>query len=182
MKPTEELMHEHEVILHVLKSTAKEAQRIRDGEAARVALIESMIDFYRNFTDKCHHAKEEKHLFPALEKKGMAHNSGPIAVMLAEHGEGRQVLSRLAERLSAAKQREQPTSLAIGDDLSAYAQLLENHIAKENNVLFPLAEKLLDEPEMTALGEAFAKVEDIETGEGVHEKYHQLAHNIVDQA
>lgn len=182
MKPTEELVHEHQVILHVLKRSTAEAQGIRDGAAIRTDLIEMMLDFFRNFTDKCHHAKEEKHLFPMLETKGMSHDSGPIAVMLAEHAEGRRLLSQIDGLLPVAKQGGQGAIAAIGETLSGYVNLLENHITKENNVLFPLAERVLSEADRAALEKAFALVEEIETGEGMHEKYHRLAHEISDHA
>jgi hemerythrin-like domain-containing protein len=117
MKPTEELVHEHQVIVHVLKTATAEARRLRDGAAMRTALIEIMLDFFRNFTDKCHHAKEEKHLFPLLEKKGMAHDTGPIAVMLAEHTEGRKILTNIDGLLPAAKQDDKGAIKAIAENL-----------------------------------------------------------------
>ncbi|MGE5781951.1 MAG: hemerythrin domain-containing protein [Nitrososphaerales archaeon] len=43
------------------------------------------MDFLKNFTNICHHGKEEETLFPSLEKNGMARESGPIARMLFEH-------------------------------------------------------------------------------------------------
>ena len=68
--------------------------------------------------------------------------------------------------------------MAIMENLMAYVNLLEGHISKENNVLFPMAERLLGETDMGELEKAFTLVEEIETGEGVHEKYHRLAHEI----
>jgi hemerythrin-like domain-containing protein len=180
MKPTEELVHEHKVILHVLKTAAVEAQRIRDKKTVRTGLIEMMLDFFRNFADNCHHAKEEKNLFPMLEKRGMAHDKGPIAMMLAEHNEGRRRLANITGLLPAAIQNDGDAIIAIAENLSAYALLLESHIGKENNVLFPMAEKLLTGTDFDELEKAFADIEKIETGEGVHEKYHQLAHVISD--
>jgi len=112
----------------------------------------------------------------------MAHDSGPIAVMLVEHSEGRRLFSHIDGLLPAAKQGNQGAIMAIGETLAAYVNLLENHIAKENNVLFPLAERLLGEADSAALEKAFALVEEIETGEGVHEKYHRIAHEISDHA
>ena len=182
MKPTEELMHEHQVILHVLKTAAVEAHRIRSEAAIRTALIEMMLDFFHTFTDKCHHAKEEKNLFPMLAKRGMAHDTGPVAVMLAEHTEGRRILSNIAGLLPAAKQDDGDAIAGIAENLATYVNLLENHIAKEDNVLFPMAERLLSETDAAELKKAFALVEEIETGEGMHEKYHQLAHQISDYA
>ncbi|HOD98484.1 MAG TPA: hemerythrin domain-containing protein [Syntrophales bacterium] len=182
MKPTEELAHEHKVIQHVLKTAAAEARSIHDREIVRTALMRMMLDFFRNFTDKCHHAKEEQHLFPMLEKRGMAHDAGPIAVMLAEHAEGRRRLADIAELLPTAGEGDREAVLAIMENLMAYVDLLEGHISKENNVLFPMAERLLGETDMEELEKAFALVEEIETGEGVHEKYHRLAHEIAGYA
>lgn len=182
MKPTEELVHEHQVILHVLETAAAEARGIQDKGTIRSALIEMMLDFFRNFADKCHHAKEEKNLFPVMEKRGMAHDAGPIAVMLAEHVEGRRRLANIAGLLPAVRQNDRDAALAVAENLSAYVALLTNHIAKENNVLFPMADRLLTEEDMDELERAFARVEEIETGEGVHEKYHQLAHRISEYA
>ncbi len=72
-----------------------------DSAAIRPELIEMLRDFIRNFVDTCHHTKEEKHLCPMLESRGMSHDSGPIAVMLLEHTEGRRMLSaHMNQRMS----------------------------------------------------------------------------------
>jgi hemerythrin-like domain-containing protein len=178
MKPTEELVHEHEVITHVLKSVAVHAGRMIDTAVIQPELIEMLLDFSRNFVDLCHHAKEEKHLFPMLESRGMSHESGPIAVMLMEHAAGRKRLSAIASLLPAARLGDKDAIRSIAENLGAYAELLENHIAKENKVLFPMADRVLSGADQGRLQEAFARVEEIETGQGVHEKYHQLAHTI----
>lgn len=57
-------------------------------------------------------------------------------------------------------------------------ELLRNHIYKEDNVLFPMADRVLAADEQTSLEGLFEKVEAEEIGEGVHERYHQLAHEL----
>jgi len=64
--------------------------------------------------------------------------------------------------------------------LSTYARLLRAHIAKEDNVLYPMADQLFTAEDQRSLTEAFDRVEAEETGEGVHEKYHQLAHKLAE--
>lgn len=177
MKPTEELVHEHEVILHVLGAAGKEAQRMREEEVIHPEFLEKVLDFSKNFTDKCHHAKEENHLFPMLELRGVLRDGGIIAAMLADHVEGRRLISAMRTALPAALgNRETVRSLAR--DLASYVALLEEHIAKENAVLFPMADRLFTETEQRSLEKAFEGVEKEEMGEGVHEKYHRLAHEI----
>jgi hemerythrin-like domain-containing protein len=56
---------------------------------------------------------------------------------------------------------------------------LRAHIDKEDNVLYPMADRLFTPEDQRALTKAFEKVEAEEIGEGVHEKYHQLAHDLV---
>ena len=178
MKPTEELIHEHEVIRHVLRAAADEAQKMSSTAVIRPELIEMMLDFFRNFADKCHHGKEENHLFSLLEQRGMSRESGPVAVMLMEHVEGRRRLSNIAGLLPAARQGDEDAIRALSENLIAYVYLLDNHITKENSVLFPMADSILTPEDQENLEKAFIKVEEEEIGEGVHEKYHNLAHAI----
>jgi hemerythrin-like domain-containing protein len=173
-------MDEHTVISHVLESAAREATRMRSTNMVEPEMIEKLLDFFRGFADKCHHAKEEKHLFPMLEKRGMSHDSGPIAVMLSEHAEGRRRLSNIAGSLGAARNSDQGAVASIADDLAAYTALLFAHIEKENKVLFPMADRILTPGDQVELERAFDEVERIETGEGVHERFHALAHEIID--
>ena len=66
----------------------------------------------------------------------------------------------------------------VRDNLAAYVKLLKEHITKEDNVLFAMADKILTAGDQTALSEAFEKAETDEMGEGTHEKYHQLAQEL----
>jgi hemerythrin-like domain-containing protein len=52
------------------------------------------------------------------------------------------------------------------------------HIDKENKVLFPLADRLFTPADQQALLQDFDKHEAEEIGAGVHERYHQLAHEL----
>ncbi len=59
-----------------------------------------------------------------------------------------------------------------------YVDLLRGHIAKENNVLFPMANRVIPPDVQTEIVEKFELIEMEETGEGVHEKYHALAEKL----
>ncbi len=176
MTPTETLKHEHQIVLLALKGATAEAERIgRTGEidADRVG---KLVEFFRVFVDRCHHTKEEKHLFPRL-CRASAQASAPVSVMLREHEEGREKVALVAEAM--AKGGAQSAG-AIRDALLAYADLLSQHIAKEDNILYPLADRVLDARDQQSLAEAFERVEAEEMGAGVHEKYHRLAHELAE--
>ncbi len=56
-----------------------------------------------------------------------------------------------------------------------YAALLRQHIQKEDQVLFPMAGRIIPADKQEQVVEDFEKVEHEETGPGVHEKYLAMA-------
>ncbi len=178
MTPTETLKREHDVILLVLQAVEREARAIRDAGKADAERIGKMIDFIRNFADKCHHAKEENLLFVRLEQRGIPREGGPIGAMVAEHQKGRAHVRAVEEALPKAVQGERHAAQAVADNLMGYVLLLRGHIDKENNVLYPMGDRVLTQEDQRALGEAFEQVEAEEMGEGVHERCHRLAHEL----
>jgi len=83
-----------------------------------------------------HFAIEEHALFPLLARH-LSQEQGPLAVMNAEHAAFRQLLAGLTSALRAGDRDAQRTHAA------ELVQLLRAHIAKEDQVLFPMAARLL---------------------------------------
>jgi hemerythrin-like domain-containing protein len=178
MKPTETLKQEHKIILHVLAAAEKQAKAVEAAGKMDGDKIDKLLDFSHNFTDRCHHTKEEKHFFVALERRGMKPDVGPIAVMLAEHQHGRHRLKAVADALGKARAGDRHAIREVRENLAAYVKLLKEHITKEDNVLFAMADSILTAGDQAALSEEFEKAEKDEMGEGAHEKYHQLAQEL----
>ena len=175
MNPTEILMEEHRVIERVLNALEKAANRLSRGEDVYLRFFTGTTVFIKCFTDGCHHKKEEAVLFPALIENGLSKESGPVALMLAEHEEGRrlaQMLRQSVERLQAGEVRKRD---AIVENATAYIKLLRLHIAKEDKVLFPMADKVIPTTQQEQILEAFKQFERDDKGEGMHEKYYGLA-------
>ena len=61
-----------------------------------------------------------------------------------------------------------------------YVRLLRAHINKEDNVLYPMGERILTAEDQQWLAKEFDRVEAEEIGAGVHEKYHQMAHELAE--
>ncbi|MGA2296730.1 MAG: hemerythrin domain-containing protein, partial [FCB group bacterium] len=102
MTPTDTLKHEHQIVLMVLDSMDKETSNITQTGKINVEKIEKFVDFTKNFTDGCHHAKEEKHFFVKMKERGMSFESGPIAVMLHEHEMARAFIRGIVDNLPNA--------------------------------------------------------------------------------
>ena len=179
MKATSVLKHEHEAILLVIGAAEKEAAYTAKTAKLHAQTIREMADFFKNFVDRCHHGKEEKQLFVMLHERGMPTKTGLLAVLLHEHEQGRIFVRAVAKAVAG---KGVPGAAAIRKakkNLAAYAQLLRAHIDKENDVLYPIADRLLKPVDQKNLVEAFDKVESQELGEGVHEKYHAWMEKLV---
>jgi hemerythrin-like domain-containing protein len=154
------------------------AVKLAAGEEVNPNVFAKGLDFFRNFADRCHHGKEERHLFAKLVEKGVPQQGGPVGVMLAEHEEGRSHIRGMAEALTRLQAGESGAARDLAAHAQAYVDLLSAHIRKEDTVLFPLADRLLTPEEQAELEEIFARVETEEMGEGVHERYHRLIHEV----
>lgn len=174
--PTDQLRDEHELVLMVVDAMEREVEDIERTGRVHTDRVEMMVDFTRNFTDGCHHHKEEEVLFPTLEERSSA-AGGPVSIMLSEHMAGREAIAAIARALPRAD--EDPAArVTVLENLRLYAYLLRLHIQKENTVLFPLAEDTLNDQEQEMMAAEFARVEELETGAGVHERYHRMAHDL----
>ncbi len=174
MQATQVLRDEHEGILAMLSVVEAGAYRVRDGKSVPANLFSDAAGFFRNFADKCHHNKEEVELFPALVGHGIPQEGGPVGVMLVEHEQGRafvRALSAAAERYASGDQTAAP---AMVSNALGYVELLRAHIAKENGVLFAMADQVLTDQEQDSLYQAFDAIEKNHMGPGVHERYHAM--------
>jgi hemerythrin-like domain-containing protein len=176
MRAVRLLMEEHRVIERALAVLQTIADRLEQGEAVEADKVTALLDFFRVFADECHHAKEEKALFPQLEAKGVPRAGGPIGVMLHEHEEGRALQQQM--RLAFSGLSEMANRRLFRSAARQYIALLRQHICKEDNVLFPMAQHLLTESEDAALVERLERQERDALGEGVHERYHQLVREL----
>lgn len=182
MTPTETLVHEHEVILKVVDAAAREAMRVREHGHADADRVGKMADFFAGFADACHHAKEEKLLFPRLTERGAVDKGCPVEDLMEEHDEGRAHVRAIRDALPRAANGDRAAAIALAGHLAEYAALLREHIRKENDILFPCADRNLTDADQAELAEGFERVETEETGEGVHEHYHRLAEELTGSA
>jgi hemerythrin-like domain-containing protein len=177
MEGTKILMDEHRVIERVLASLEKAADKVENGEMAPDFFI-SAADFIKGFADGCHHRKEEGVLFPAMEAAGVPRQGGPIGVMLAEHEEGRRLTGGMREAAEKWGQGDTAAKSEVVQFARAYTRLLHQHIAKEDNVLFPMADRVITADRQPGVAVDFERVEHEETGAGAHEKYLALAESL----
>ena len=135
---TESLQKDHKLIEKVLSALDATIKLLKEGKQIPEQILLPTIDFTQNFTDVCHHGKEEEALFPALEKAGMPSHMGPIRMMIVEH----QRTKAIAEQIESASKKylETDDSADLILTLEAYVQHVTEHLWKENNRLFKMAD------------------------------------------
>jgi hemerythrin-like domain-containing protein len=143
--PIDLLRREHDLILRAVDALEAGTDRLEQGASLSAAWWADLVDWLGAFADRSHHAREERALFPAMAAAGLPADGGPLEVMVAEHVEGRGLLQGMRAADAAGRAR----------CARRYGELLRAHIDKENSVLFPLAEALLDGDALRAVGREF---------------------------
>jgi hemerythrin-like domain-containing protein len=171
-KATEVLSEEHRVIERVLVVLQKLTTRPVENS---LDCWRKMLDFFSHFADQCHHFKEEQVLFPAMEERGIPRDGGPIGMMLMEHEEGRAYVRAMFSAVPLVEAKNEVAKAILVDKAKAYLRLLKDHIQKEDEILFKIADDVISPDEQKQLLRSFEEHEAKEIGEGVHEKYLKIA-------
>ncbi|MEM2058502.1 MAG: hemerythrin domain-containing protein [Thermoproteota archaeon] len=176
--PLEKLEEEHRVIEKVIGALKHMVEAMKRDVNPPVEDLRKSVDFLRTFADKCHHSKEEEVLFRVLEERGVPRSGGPIGVMLQEHEQGRSLIKEMLRAVEAIEKGNEHGYIVFSEKASSYIELLEDHISKEDNVLYPIGRNILGKKEMENLSEDFEKIEVEKVGTGVHEKYYRIAEEL----
>jgi hemerythrin-like domain-containing protein len=174
MTPAEQLKEEHEGITLMLKILEKVCGKMEAKEKIDLGHLDRIMEFFKIFVDQCHHGKEEDLLFPAI----IPMEQKLIGLLLREHSQGRSYVRAMAHDLTQMKKVERPTWVEYVANAQKYIALMTQHIQKEDNVLFPMLDGLLGKKKQMKLVEGFEDLERRKIGEGVHEKFHKLLHEL----
>ena len=174
-KATEVLSDEHRVIERVLAVLQKLTTRPVENS---LDCWKKALDFFSHFADQCHHFKEEQVLFPAMEERGIPREGGPIGMMLMEHEEGRAYVRAMLSAIALVETKNEVAKEILVDKAKAYLRLLKDHIQKEDEILFKIADDVISPDEQKQLLRSFEEHEAKEIGTGVHEKYLKLVEEL----
>jgi hemerythrin-like domain-containing protein len=154
---TESLRNDHFLIEKMMRALNVTADLLKAGKTLPAPFLEQALDFTKNFTNVCHHGKEEDILFPTLERGGMPRDGGPIARMLFEH----ELTKQLAEKMDISAKVYLQTGSADGlvADIRNYTEHVSQHLTKENFRLFAMADMML-QGKATEVTQELAKTEE----------------------
>lgn len=152
--PVDTFMADHQKILHFaeeLEALVRKIKQAKDFNAVAGELKQLSVVSQNLLEAEKHHVREENVLFPYLEKHGI---TGPPAVMWEEHTQLRASKKKLRELIGKSN------TLSFADFVQqleaivpSLAYPLQDHIEKENNILYPMAMSNFSEDEWKSIKE-----------------------------
>lgn len=138
MRSTDLLIQEHKLILRTLDVLDSLTTSVDAGAPLDRGDVDKVLDFLRWFADAHHQVKEETILFPAIRAQAAAADP-PVKHMMFEHDQDRQLIENLEKDVRSGR------VTAFSSCVNRLSSTLRNHIYKEDALLFPDADALLDE-------------------------------------
>lgn len=157
--PIQILKSEHDVILKKLEElneVINKANGAKDYKQISGEFIKLSDVAHHLLEAESHHKREEDVLFPELEERGV---TGPPMVMRAEHEDLRarkKALKELVDTYSKISYRDFVSKL---NEIGGYlVQNLNDHINKENNILYPTALGAIDGGKWSEIKKKFDEI------------------------
>ncbi|MBE3100480.1 MAG: DUF438 domain-containing protein [Planctomycetes bacterium] len=170
------LMTDHETTEKVFDAMTNAFQNPQGPPAEMVV---TMLEYFTAYVDNCHNKKEENHLFPLIERRGIPRTGGPLAVMLAEHEQSRDLLERLVPVARAYVAGDRGVLDALRKMFEEYAALLKSHYWKENDILYPMARRVMSETDVPVILDGIEATE-AALGHDTRAKYYAMAARIIE--
>ncbi|HEY3357469.1 MAG TPA: PAS domain-containing protein [Polyangia bacterium] len=168
------LMDDHQTTEKVF---AAMEQAFAQPDGPPPAMVAGLLEYCAVYVDQCHNMKEEQHLFPLIEKRGIPRDGGPLGVMLGEHEQARAILARLKPLATAYAGGDRSTLGDLKAVVTEYAELLKGHFWKENDILYPMALRVLSPADGAAVVAGIAAIE-AGLGADTHARFYQLADDL----
>lgn len=166
------MVFEHANIKRMLMVVRAFCYKLYNKEYVDFADIDQMIDFIKNYADKHHHGKEELKLF-----NKMVQHLGPAAQklvtngMLVEHDMGRFYIQQLQEAIKDYQSGNKEAVLDIIANSISYTHLLDRHIQKENDIVYPFAQKNFNKEISDEIQKECEEFEENANQQGFQDKY-----------
>ena len=142
---SELLVAEHNVILKAAKLIESNNRLWETDLSAYRAFVNFFIEFISVYADEFHHHKEEEILFPAISKVNEQTGLSMVQELTEHHEEFRMLAQEIRNKF--ARQEYASTQ----QYLELYMNKLREHIAAENDELFPMADGILSARESERL-------------------------------
>ena len=157
--PPHILLEEHKMLQQITQTLGLLADKVEKAESLNA--VKEELAQLRHVADELldaekHYLREENVLFPILEKHGITE---PPAIMRMEHNQLREKKKQLKGLVENAANMSFPDfKRQLSELANSIGSALNSHVFKENNILFPAAQRVVTEREWTAIRTDFDEI------------------------
>jgi hemerythrin-like domain-containing protein len=146
---------EHRSIAAVLHGMKELVFRIRErGAKIDPRVFRAMLYYLDTFSERMHHPKEDQYLFAPLRRLGAGADE-LIAELEREHAQGENALRRVEQCLIRYEEGGEKEFPEFAREIERFVEGYWDHMSKEEERVFPLAEKLFTRSDWEAIDKAF---------------------------
>ena len=171
------LVAEHEMIERAM-AVLKHCLEHIDASLKHPRQMLRAIDFLLIFGDKIHNRKEEEFLFPLMETRGVPVSGGPIGVMLQEHEMERDLLVWMEAQVPSLAKSQPDKRQEFCRKGFEYLRIRAEHIWKENDILYNLARKVLNQRDDADLLASFQSLNEVTYGDEAADKFNRMLQEV----
>jgi hemerythrin-like domain-containing protein len=176
------IREEHGSLSAVTRSLRTLARDARDrGRAPDYELFTLILDYIEGFSDRFHHPKEDAYLFAALRRRCADANEA-LDVLERDHARGDELTRDLRYLLSRCRVGGAAAVEAFATAVEEYVEFYWRHVRMEEDVVLPLAERMLTEADWQPIDAAFRANDDPLLGARPREEFGKLLQLIVNRA
>jgi hemerythrin-like domain-containing protein len=137
------ILDEHRSLGAVVHALQHLVRGLRDRhEQPDFRLLHAMLYYIREYPGRLHHPKEDRYLFKALRQRTLEADA-VLDELEHEHAQGEAMLYALTIALSSFEAGADPHCIRFAEQVDKFAAFYWQHMRKEEELVLPLAERML---------------------------------------
>lgn len=155
MKTIMILAREHEAIRAIASRLEHEFAAAREQGTLDGEAVDRLLGFFEHEVDGHHQEKEERAFLPRLISRASFGDERLLRTLLQDHAFERKVLDKLRGEVEGAAYGDWSSTASLVRDGRVYLCMQREHSRREEDVLFPLARRLLSAHDDLVVMDAF---------------------------
>ena len=173
---------EHRDIAAVLHGLQYLVREVREGKRKPdFRVLRAMVHYIDTFPEKLHHPKEDRHLFARLRER-TKEASEVLDQLEAQHIHGAKLIRDLEQNLLRWEMGGPEDFGPFADEVERYSEFHWRHMRQEEEVVLPLAERVLTAEDWQEIDQAFAGNGDPLIDKDLEKDFNRLFKRIVNIA
>ena len=172
-EPDDVLRSEHELIETLLFAVDGIAARVGSEEPFPREDVKKAMVVMVEFVDQCHHAKEERFLFPALSENSPGKTKELTRRVSSDRRAFRRLVAQMRTHLPTAE-ADRRARRRLANELALYSRLVHNHVRIEEERILPEADRILGSAARRRMTARFERLEADERDAGRHARHQAM--------